>query len=791
MASRPPHGKSPLQKARTSKAASPDPASNSVYSFGSSSRSHDDHTYIAHPPFNTPTVATSPSPNYLTPLGTIPATALPLRSPASQTSSSIAREPSTATPPALNIPQPSPSHNTSPLRLGTGMSQELSTPSSLPLPACSARRHFTTTAETMTHVTNPVFSPPRSVQHARSLPPPLPSPRSLPSHAILQQLPSTAPASPPLPGGPWRTPSEAHADEEGAALDAMTSTGKDGSIELDFSQSPVPSMTPKAPHGSPALSAAEPGRLSIPVVAPVTVPAPREELAGRFLIRRFVGATPFAQVFAANDLEAGSVPCSVRLPAPGAPAAAALVELGRLQWLRNAVAAPDGAGAFARVLSMPALLGHGALVAMEHLEESTAARLRRIQDGSTRPFSAWDLKCIARQLLQGAAHMHANGIVHGDLSPHSVFFKATDGTQLRVVDVGCGAFPVAATAAAAPAAAPGSMMAEVQKAQAAAAAARDSCAAPEAAATPPTVSDKGDVYAIGCTLFYLATGRHLHRRKEKAEDVTPRTNTTAGPLAPASPAQSSLLHSPTVATSPGSLDSGTPHSVAARLARGPLSLSSTPYDAVHAPTLLGASRGVPRGPASEGGLHSRSTAARILQCHDAWAGADPWQAAALLHSHSSAEAAPGGRTSSGRGLALPQPLGEGRLRSLGSCSIGSDTPLHPAPDAGPVARGWAGVIARASLRRPRGLRRERSGTDSHSLDGVTSEVAASEPQPILHEHPPARASHADDRMQQRLRRLAATPIAYLLRDLLWDDPAARPTAQEALQHPFFYGTHSM
>ena len=208
-----------------------------------------------------------------------------------------------------------------------------------------------------------------------------------------------------------------HAAEEGAALDAVTTTAKDGSIELDFSQSPVPYATPAGPRlsepGTPGAAAADEGRLSIPVAAPLVTPVPRDVISGRFLIRRFVGATPFAQVFAANDLEAGSVPCSVRLPAPGAPLAAALVELGRLQWLRNAVAAPAGAASFARVLSMPALLGHGALVAIESLEESAPERLRRIHGGTSRPFSAWDLSCLARQVRRQPLnpYLHARAAV--------------------------------------------------------------------------------------------------------------------------------------------------------------------------------------------------------------------------------------------------------------------------------------------------------------------------------------------------------------------------------------------
>lgn len=369
----------------------------------SSYRSHsqEDHGCIAQPTLDTPPTTSSPSPHYMTPLGTMPQTTATTLPSAEQHLSS---ERSATSPPALHPSQLGSRASASPPRPGHTVSRELSTPSSLPMPSTAARRHFTANAEAMTHVVNPVFSPPRSVQHARALGVPIPSPRSLPARPVqLHTMRSTPHGSPSV-----QLPSVAAAqlvpDEEGAALDAMTSTAQDGSIELDFSLSPVPSVTPRgvpqlAPRGGHSTpSPVQEGRLSIPVAAPLATPAPSDVIAGRFLIRRFVGATPFAQVFAANDLEAGSVSCSVRLPAPAAPAAASLVELGRLQWLRNAIAAPAGAAAFARVLSMPTLLGHGTLVALESLEESAPARLQRISAGTTRPFSAWDLKCIARQV---------------------------------------------------------------------------------------------------------------------------------------------------------------------------------------------------------------------------------------------------------------------------------------------------------------------------------------------------------------------------------------------------------
>lgn len=189
---------------------------------------------------------------------------------------------------------------------------------------------------------------------------------------------------------------------------------------------------------------------------------------------------------------------------------------------------------------------------------------------------------------------------------------------------------------------------------------------------------------------------------------------------------------------------------------------------------------------------AQSTAARILECPDVWAQADVGSTGVPHHGSVVEGAAHGSAAWAGALPRLPsQAIGEGRLRSLGSGSLGSETPRHSGADVGPVARGWAGVMARASLRKSRGGRSEQTGPEATSLDDVVSDAGAREAGPLyLSEHLRGAPSGADEQMQRRLRRLAATPIAYLLRDLLWEDPTARPTAQEALQHPFFHAGHS-
>lgn len=188
----------------------------------------------------------------------------------------------------------------------------------------------------------------------------------------------------------------------------------------------------------------------------------------------------------------------------------------------------------------------------------------------------------------------------------------------------------------------------------------------------------------------------------------------------------------------------------------------------------------------------QSTAACSLDCPDVWAQADVGGTGAPHHGVVAEGSAHGSAAWAGSLPRLPsQAVGEGRLRSLGSGSLGSETPRHSSTDAGPVARGWAGVMARASLRKPRGGRGEPTGPEATSLDCVVSSAGAREAGPLyLSEHLRGAPSAADEQMQRRLRQLAATPISYLLRDLLWEDPTARPTAHEALQHPFFHAGQS-
>lgn len=137
---------------------------------------------------------------------------------------------------------------------------------------------------------------------------------------------------------------------------------------------------------------------SLPLASPETQPQIGEILGGRFLLRRIVGLTPSAIIYGANDLQEGSVPCSVRMPAPKTPLAASMIAMGRMQWLRGKLSHSEGATSLVRIRSMPNLLGHGIVVSTESLEASVRGRMNLISSGKARPFSNSELRSLARQV---------------------------------------------------------------------------------------------------------------------------------------------------------------------------------------------------------------------------------------------------------------------------------------------------------------------------------------------------------------------------------------------------------
>ena len=135
-----------------------------------------------------------------------------------------------------------------------------------------------------------------------------------------------------------------------------------------------------------------------------------------------------------------------------------------------------------------------AFVVMELLEGSTLA-LHHREEGPLPPVRATR---IARQMLDGLAAAHANGIVHRDVKPSNVFITmasdVTGGDMVKVIDFGIGKMRMTAGAAG-NLTLPGVAMGT------------PGYMAPEQLGDARSVDPRADVYAVGATLFEMLTKR--------------------------------------------------------------------------------------------------------------------------------------------------------------------------------------------------------------------------------------------------------------------------------------------
>jgi serine/threonine-protein kinase len=127
-------------------------------------------------------------------------------------------------------------------------------------------------------------------------------------------------------------------------------------------------------------------------------------------------------------------------------------------------------------------------LAMEYVEGTDLERL--VQGGGPLPVAR--ACAYARQAALGIQHAHDRGLVHRDLKPSNLLLAA-DRDVVKVVDFGMALLPRLPR-------------------KAAAAAARTVMGtpdylAPEQAADPWKVDGRADVYALGCTLYFLLAGR--------------------------------------------------------------------------------------------------------------------------------------------------------------------------------------------------------------------------------------------------------------------------------------------
>ncbi len=134
-----------------------------------------------------------------------------------------------------------------------------------------------------------------------------------------------------------------------------------------------------------------------------------------------------------------------------------------------------------------------AFIVMELLEGSTLAQVIA-REGPLPPARATR---IARQMLDGLAAAHANGIVHRDVKPSNVFITmasdVTGGDMVKVIDFGISKIALAGEQAGMTL--PGVAMGT------------PGYMAPEQLGDARSVDGRADVYAVGATLFEMLTKR--------------------------------------------------------------------------------------------------------------------------------------------------------------------------------------------------------------------------------------------------------------------------------------------
>jgi serine/threonine protein kinase len=140
------------------------------------------------------------------------------------------------------------------------------------------------------------------------------------------------------------------------------------------------------------------------------------------------------------------------------------------------------------------------------------------------------------QAARGLAYAHSRGIVHRDVKPANLM-RSNDGGVIKVLDMGLSRLRDTvepATSAGAPDHASATVGQDVTRVG-------DvlgtlDFVAPEQASSPAEADHRADIYSLGCTLFYLMTGRSPGRRKTVADVVEAEQGQPVPPLRDACPA---------------------------------------------------------------------------------------------------------------------------------------------------------------------------------------------------------------------------------------------------------------
>jgi serine/threonine protein kinase len=242
----------------------------------------------------------------------------------------------------------------------------------------------------------------------------------------------------------------------------------------------------------------------------------QELLLGPYLLLERLGEGGAGQVFKARHQKMGRV-VALKLIRKELLADAEIVsrfyrEIQVLSQLNhpNVVHAFD-AGPLPPARGTPVPATH--FLAMEYVEGTDLGRL--VKQGG--PLPALQACAYIRQAALGLQHAHQRGLVHRDIKPHNLIMSVRDGL-IKVADLGLARLP-RATSDEVTAALSGGQAGGTLTPQNAVLMGTADYLAPEQAVDFHSADIRADIYSLGCTLYYLLTGRPPFPAATLAEKV--------------------------------------------------------------------------------------------------------------------------------------------------------------------------------------------------------------------------------------------------------------------------------
>ncbi len=228
---------------------------------------------------------------------------------------------------------------------------------------------------------------------------------------------------------------------------------------------------------------------SVPPMAPSRTPS-QPPAIGRYTLERLLGQGTFGKVYEARDSKLGRKLALKILN----PEQAQYLEI-RQRFVQEAHAAACIAHpGIVTVFDAGELDDRGtAYIAMELLAgESLHARLVR-----RGPLPSDKVREIGRQVASALEAAHHAGIIHRDLKPENIFLvpdpAALDGERVKVLDFGLAKPTLTASV----------------KTQAATVFGTPAYMSPEQCESTRDIDHRSDIYALGCVLFQLVTGKQV------------------------------------------------------------------------------------------------------------------------------------------------------------------------------------------------------------------------------------------------------------------------------------------